>query len=69
MADRRFCFLILFIEVLAENESAIGLVSISAGDLDGAHYKGGPNPRLGRHLPGWLLRDAVTKATKLRMTV
>lgn len=49
--------------VLAKNGSAVGLVSTA----NSHGTESGPNPRLGCHLPGWLLRNAVIKAVRSRV--
>lgn len=42
------------------NGRAIGVVCTSGGGTDlESHTEGGPNPRLTRNLPGWLLRQAT----------
>ena len=48
--------------ILAANGSAVGLIPSS--NVDGS--ESGPNPRFDCHLPGWLLRNAVTKSVRSR---
>jgi trypsin-like peptidase len=47
--------------IIADDGTAIGIVSVSSGALiDEVHTSGGPNPSLTNHLPGWLLREIAT---------
>ena len=47
--------------ILSNNGAVIGVVSCSTDGKDS-----GPNPRLGSHLPGWLLRTMTIKKVRSR---
>jgi hypothetical protein len=42
--------------IVSADGRAAGVFSLSAGGLSKKHTGGGPQARLGAHLPGWLLR-------------
>jgi hypothetical protein len=48
--------------IISDDGAAIGIVCVSGGTAGtGRHTSGGPNPRLAHHLPGWVLRSAVSR--------
>lgn len=47
--------------ILSNNGAVIGVVSCSNDGMES-----GPNPRLGSHLPGWLLRTMIIKEVRSR---